>query len=185
LHWIALIGEAEEHEDPFSPSSVRNRDASPRKEKAMRVQDIMTKDPACCTEHTSLVHVARLMLENDCGAIPVVEDIPSKRLVGMITDRDIVTRTLAKGRDPFPMAAGECMSRPVATVTPEDGLDECASLMEEHQVQRIPVVDGKGCCCGIVAQTDLAQTASEQRTADVLQHVSQPTWAGPLVGAAQ
>jgi CBS domain-containing protein len=137
----------------------------------MQVKDIMTPDPACCTRDTSLTDVARLMAEQDCGAIPVAE---GGRLVGMITDRDIVCRTLANGKDPFEMAAGDCMTSPVASVRPESSLEECARAMQKNQIRRMPVVDQNGRCCGLVAQADLARHAPEPQTAQTVKQVSQP-----------
>jgi CBS domain-containing protein len=137
------------------------------------VRDIMTPDPVCCTRDTSLTDVARLMVEHDCGAIPVVQSNDNGRLVGVITDRDIVTRTLANGEDPFQMAAGDCMSSAPISVRPDTSLEDCAGTMEQHQLRRILVLDASGRCCGIVAQADLARHADESRTGDVVKNVSQ------------
>jgi CBS domain-containing protein len=138
-----------------------------------RVRNLMTPDPACCTKDTSLTDVARLMVEHDCGAIPVVESNENGRLVGVVTDRDIVCRTLANGEDPYQMAAGDCMSEAPITVRPDTSLEECARKMEQHQLRRILVLDASGRCCGIVAQADLARHADETRTGDVVKNVSQ------------
>jgi len=139
----------------------------------MRVRDVMTQNPACCTKDTSLTDVARLMVENDCGAIPVAEK-DGGRLIGVITDRDIVCRTLADGKDPFQMAAGDCMSIPVQSVSPDASLDDCAAVMREHQVRRVFVKDESGACIGVIAQADLARQASENKTASVVKQVSEP-----------
>jgi CBS domain-containing protein len=137
------------------------------------VRDIMTPDPACCTRDTSLTDVARLMVEHDCGAIPVVQSNENGTLVGVITDRDIVCRTLANGEDPYQMAAGDCLSSAPITVRPDSSLEECAQKMEKHQLRRILVLDASGRCCGIVAQADLARHTDEARTGDVVKNVSQ------------
>jgi CBS domain-containing protein len=122
-----------------------------------------------------LADVARLMRDHDCGAIPVVEtDATGNKLVGIITDRDIVVRGLADGTDPLRLTAGDCMTMVVATVIPKTSLEDCAQLMEEHQVRRVPVVDDKGDCCGIVAQADLARHAPVKETGEVVREVSQP-----------
>jgi CBS domain-containing protein len=134
----------------------------------------MSRDVACCTKDTSLMDVARLMRENDCGEIPVMESDASRRLVGVITDRDIVVRTLANGKDPFQMAAGDCMSQPVVTVPADASLEECMRRMRQHQVRRLPVVDRMGQCCGIVAQADLARQAPVHQAGQVVKQVSQP-----------
>jgi CBS domain-containing protein len=140
----------------------------------MQAKDIMTKNPACCTADTNLQEVAMLMVEHDCGETPVVESKESMKLAGVITDRDITIRTVAEGKNPLEMTAGDCMSSPCVTVTPEASLEECCTVMEDNKVRRVPVVDEKGRCCGIVAQADIAQHATKQETAEVVKRVSQP-----------
>lgn len=140
----------------------------------MLVRDFMTKDVACCTPQTNIQDVARMMRDYDCGAIPVCEDERSRRAVGIITDRDIVMRAIAEGRNPLQMTAGQLMSTPIATVPPEADLMECCRVMEERQVRRVPVVDRSGACIGIVAQADLALHAPEHETAEVVHEVSKP-----------
>jgi CBS domain-containing protein len=141
------------------------------------VQDVMTKDPACCGPTTSLQDVARLMVEHDCGEIPVVENEQSRRPVGVITDRDIVTRSLAQGRNPLELTAADCMSTRLITVTSDKSVEECCEMMEQHQIRRVPVVDAQGCCCGIVSQADIARHVSERAAGEVVKDVSKPTGA--------
>ena len=133
----------------------------------------MTENAACCTPHTGLQEVARLMVENDCGCIPVVENMENLKPVGVITDRDICCRTVAEGKNPLEMTAGDCMTSSVVTVTPETSVEDCCNVMEEKQVRRVPVVDVSGSCCGMVAQADIAQNATKQQTAGVVKEVSQ------------
>src|SRR5262245_2006777 len=118
---------------------------------AMRVKDIMTDTISCCTPETSLADVARKMVVHDCGALPVIDDQDHDRPLGVVTDRDIVCRALAMGRNPLEMTAGECMTSPAYTVHPEDTLDDCCQMLEEHQVRRAVVIDEHGRCCGMVA----------------------------------
>jgi CBS domain-containing protein len=139
----------------------------------MQVKDVMTPDPACCTPDSTLQRVAEMMVENDCGEIPVVENIASMLPVGVITDRDITCRTVAKGLNPLTMTVGECMTTPCVTVTPDMSLDECCRRMEENQIRRVPVVDAGGACCGIVALADIAKHAPKRETAEVVKEVSQ------------
>ena len=141
----------------------------------MRVEQIMTQDPVCCTRETTLRDVARLMVEYDCGAIPVVDNKNGMRVVGVVTDRDITCRIVAMGKNPQEVTAGQCMSNPVITATPEMDADDCCELMEENQVRRIPVVDGEGCCCGMVSQADIARKAPNWETAEVVKEVSRPS----------
>src|SRR5262245_38802632 len=138
----------------------------------MKVKDIMTANPACCTPESGLAHVASLQIEHDCGEIPVVEDSASGRPIGVITDRDITIRTVAKGLNPVLLTARDCMTSPVQTVTPETSLDDCLKMMEQQQIRRVVVVDPSGSCCGIVAQADIARHASKGDTAEVVREVS-------------
>ncbi len=142
----------------------------------MQVKEIMTGSPSYCTKDTSLTDVARMMVDCDCGAIPVVEGKTNPKLVGIVTDRDIVCRTLADGKDPFQMAAGDCMSLDVVTVRPDADVDECARQMQQHQIRRIVVAEN-GNLCGVVAQADLAKKASPDKTAQTVKKVSQPVGA--------
>ena len=138
----------------------------------MNVSEVMTADPACCTADTPLPEVAKMMVECDCGAIPVVESQDSKKPVGMITDRDITIRTVAEGKNPLDLTASDAMTENVMTVTPETSLEECCNLMEEQQIRRVVVVDGNGSCCGMIAQADIAVNADSRKTAEVVQEVS-------------
>jgi CBS domain-containing protein len=138
----------------------------------MNVSEIMTKDPACCTPDTSLQDVAIMMVDSDCGCIPVVDSKDSKMPVGMITDRDITCRVVAKGQNPLDLTAQDAMTTTVVSVTPETSIEDCCDLMEESQIRRVAVVDANGACCGIVAQADVANNASGSKTAEVVQEVS-------------
>ena len=138
----------------------------------MNVQEIMTKDPACCTPDTNLQEVAQIMVDNDCGCVPVVDNQDSKIPVGTITDRDITCRIVAKGQNPLDLTAADAMTSTVVSVTPETSVDECCTVMETSQIRRVLVVDGKGTCCGIVAQADIAANAPPKETAEVVQEVS-------------
>ena len=138
----------------------------------MNVREVMTADPACCTADTPLPEVAKMMVECDCGAIPVVDSKDSKKPVGMITDRDITIRTVAEGKNPLDLTASDAMTENVMTVTPETSLEECCNLMEQHQIRRVAVVDKNGSCCGMIAQADIAINADGRKTAEVVQEVS-------------
>ena len=139
----------------------------------MLVKEILTADPACCTPDDTLQRVAELMVENDCGEIPVVENTTSRQPVGVVTDRDIVCRTVAKGLNPLSMTAGESMTTPCVTVTPETSVDECCRVLEEKQIRRVPVVDASGACCGIVALADIAKHAEKRAAGEVVKEVSE------------
>ena len=132
----------------------------------------MTSDPACCTSDMSLQEVAKLMVDNDCGCIPVVDDTNSKKPVGMITDRDITVRTVAEGKNPLELTVSDAMTANAITVTPLTSLEECCNVMESNQVRRVAVIDEKGACCGIIAQADIAVNGDQRKTAEVVQEVS-------------
>ena len=138
----------------------------------MNVSEIMTASPACCTPDWELQRVAQLMADNDCGCIPVVESEETGTPVGVITDRDIVLRAVAEGKNPLDLIAGDLMTKNIVAVTPGTSIDECCSIMEQQQIRRIAVVDESGACCGIVAQADIATHADQRKTAEVVQEVS-------------
>jgi CBS domain-containing protein len=138
----------------------------------MEVRDVMTESPECCTPDTGLQEVAQMMVDCDCGCIPIVDSKNSKMPVGMITDRDITCRVVAQGKNPLDLTAGDAMTSSVVSVTPETSLEDCLNLMEESQVRRIAVVDDSGAICGIVAQADVARNADQQKTAEVVEQVS-------------
>jgi CBS domain-containing protein len=134
----------------------------------------MTTDPACCTPDTSLREVARFMVENDCGCIPVVDGIETRRPIGTITDRDITSRTVARGKNPLKMKARDAMTHSCITTTADTDAKTCCEIMESNKIRRVVVVDEDGRCCGIVSQGDLACKADEKVTIAVVQAVSQP-----------
>ena len=138
----------------------------------MNIEEIMTESPACCTPDTSLQEVAKMMVDNDCGCIPVVDDEGSKMPVGMITDRDITCRVVANGQNPLDLTAQDAMTTTVVSVTRDTSLEDCCNLMEESQIRRVVVVDETGACCGIIAQADIANNAGDKKTAEVVQEVS-------------
>jgi len=148
----------------------------------MRVKDVMTPDPAICTPDSTLQRIAEMMVEHDCGEIPVVADIASMIPIGVVTDRDITCRTIAKGLNPLTMTVAECMSQPCITVHPDMSLDECCRIMEDNKIRRVPVVDASGACCGIVALADIAKHAAKREAGEVVKEVSEPTLSSSAAG---
>jgi CBS domain-containing protein len=140
----------------------------------MQVREIMTPNPACCTADTTLQEVARMMVDNDCGEIPIVRSRSDRTVIGVVTDRDIVCRLIAAGKNPIEYTAEACMSTPVIAVRESTPVEKCAQLMEESRIRRVPVIDGGGMVCGIVSQADIAKHASRRITAELLRDVSQP-----------
>lgn len=138
----------------------------------MKVATVMTKNPVVAAASTYLSEVARKMLDNDVGEIPVVHD---GKPIGVVTDRDIVVRLVAHGQDPKQVRAQDCMTSPALTIEQNADLKECAELMARERIRRVPVVDADGSLCGIVALADLERrTDTRSMKAEVSRHVSQP-----------
>ena len=139
----------------------------------MRIEDVMTRNPACCTPETGLREVAMMMVENDCGQIPLVRSTTDPQVLGVVTDRDIVSRLVARGRNPLDMLAETCMSQPVITVRTDASVEDCIRLMETHRIRRVPVVDADGLMRGIVSQADIAQHVPHESTGELVKELSQ------------
>jgi CBS domain-containing protein len=134
------------------------------------VKDAMTSDVKTAAPSQSLTDAAILMKQEDVGAIPVVD---GERLVGVVTDRDIVIRGIADGSDPHAIKVGDIASRDVVTVRPDDDLEEALRLMAQHQVRRLPVVED-GRLVGVVATADVALEAKEKDVGHVFEEISRP-----------
>jgi len=141
----------------------------------MQVKEMMTANPVCCTSDTSLPDVARLMVVKDCGEIPVVEDTVNRLPIGVVTDRDIVCRSIANDLNPLDLTAGDCMSKPIVTVTPDMSLEECCRIMEEKLIRRVPVVDERGACVGIISLADISLRTGKNVAGHIVREVSEPT----------
>ncbi|MBA2615910.1 MAG: CBS domain-containing protein [Actinobacteria bacterium] len=133
------------------------------------IRDVMTSNPTTCERSASVADAARVMAQEDVGPVPIVE---GGRVVGIVTDRDIVVRVVAEGRDPSSTTLGEIVSSDLVTVQPDSPLSEALELMAQNQVRRIPVVEGDQ-LVGIVAQADVARAADEEETGEVVQQISQ------------
>jgi CBS domain-containing protein len=142
----------------------------------VRVADIMTPDPACCTPDSTAREAATLMREHDCGSIPVVESSQSKRLIGTVTDRDLAVRGLAAGKGPE-TPVRELMTEAPITTAPDDEIEIVREVMVSRMVRRVPVVDENGTVVGIVAQADIARedgAASDQEVGRIVEAISDP-----------
>jgi CBS domain-containing protein len=132
------------------------------------VQEAMTSNPTAITPDTTVQEAARLMKTEDVGALPIVED---GRLTGVITDRDLAVRGIAEGRG-AETTVRELASKDIVTIDPQQGLEEAARLMAEHQVRRLPVVEEDGRLVGMLAQADVAQAGHDTLTGDVVEKIS-------------
>jgi CBS domain-containing protein len=143
---------------------------------SMKVRELMTTELACCTPETPVREAARLMERHDCGCVPVVEDDESRRLVGVLTDRDVVVRGVAHGVSPD-TPVRELMSEDIVTCTPEDEIAAVERVMMERKVRRVPIVEDRGRCVGIVAQADLAlddQEVTDRELGRIVERISEP-----------
>jgi CBS domain-containing protein len=140
----------------------------------MKVKEIMTPAPTCGVPTSRLEEITELMVAHNCGAIPIVESLQSRTPVGIITDRDITCRTMAKGRDPMGMQAKDIMTARLVTVQPDAELEHCCQIMERNQVRRVLVVDRSGECVGMVSLADGALAAPKWEAAAVVKGVSEP-----------
>jgi CBS domain-containing protein len=142
----------------------------------MKAREIMTEDPACCTPEDTVQDAARLMVEADCGCVPVVDDPRERHLVGVVTDRDIAARAVARGSGPETRVR-EVMSSDPECCTPDSDVHEVERIMADRQVRRVPVVDGDGCCVGMVAQADLARAegaVDDHQVRRIVERISEP-----------
>jgi CBS domain-containing protein len=143
----------------------------------MRVQDVMTRDPACLTPGATVRDAAQLMQREDVGIIPVVEEKQgSRQLLGVITDRDIAIRVVGEGKDASTRVTDVMSRNRISTCQANDDVDEVMSAMAKEQVRRIPIVDERGALVGIVAQADiLRRTKDDAKSARTVEEISEPT----------
>lgn len=142
----------------------------------MKCSDVMTPNPAYCLTNDPVSKAARLMEQENVGSIPVVEHPTTKKLVGIVTDRDLALRVVGENRSPHGTHISEVMTRNPVTCYPDDDFDETLRVMSEHQVRRVPVVNHEGQVVGIIAQADVALRAdNEHKTASVVEDISRPT----------
>ena len=136
-----------------------------------QVRDIMTPNPACVSESDSIHEVARIMAREDTGVVPVVD---GKKVVGMITDRDIVVRLVAQGKDPSNARVNEAMTREVRSVKEDSTVSQALDLMSSSQVRRVPVVNERYEIIGIVSMGDIAtETDQDNKVGKTVETISQ------------
>lgn len=134
-------------------------------------RDLMTPDPTCVKEGQTLVEAARMLRDLDIGSMPICGD--DNRLKGMLTDRDIVVKCIASGGDPNTVTAGELAEGKPVTIGADDDIRDALRMMQEHQVRRLPVIDGHD-LVGIIAQADVARELSPDQTAETVEQISEP-----------
>ena len=134
-------------------------------------RDLMTPDPTCVKEGQTLTEAARMLRDLDVGSMPICGD--DNRLKGMLTDRDIVVKCIAAGGDPNTVTAGELAEGKPVTIGADDDIREALRMMQEHQVRRLPVIDGHD-LVGIIAQADVARELWTDETAETVEQISEP-----------
>ena len=134
------------------------------------IRDLMSSNPCAIEADKPVAYAAKMMKQEDVGLAPIVE---GDRLVGTLTDRDIVLRVVAEGKDPQTVTAREVASTDLITIDPQQDLDEALRLMASNQVRRLPVVE-EGRLVGVLAQADVAREAKEKQTGQLVEDISQP-----------
>lgn len=150
----------------------------------MLVKDVMSKKVIFCRPSDTAQAAARTMKLHRIGAIPVVSDLVNAKLEGIVTDRDLCCAVIAEAKLAEKTKISDVMTRNLVTCAPENTLEDCEALMQEHQVRRIPVVDNQGRCVGIVAQADIALHAPAGIVAKTLAEISKSIGAGRGAWAA-
>ncbi len=139
-----------------------------------RCDEVMTRNPVCCLPTTLAAGAAQLMKRENIGPIPVIEGEQTRRLVGIVTDRDLALKIVAEGRDAQSTKVEAVMTHKVVTCRAEDDVQKALDAMAEHQLRRIPVVDKEGKILGIIAQADVATRVNQpDKTAEVVKGISQ------------
>lgn len=139
----------------------------------MKASDIMSPNPSCVTPETPIREAARLMKAEEVGVLPVVEREGSKRVVGLVTDRDITVRAVAEGRSEASVA--DVMTANPRTCRDTESVEAVMDVMGREQVRRIPIVDERGDIVGIVAQADIVRSEASDRKAErTVERISEP-----------
>jgi CBS domain-containing protein len=142
----------------------------------MRVKHVMTKDPSSCVPSDSAQHAARIMRNQDAGIVPVIDNELSRKVVGVVTDRDLCMNIVAEGRT-HAVSVEECMTTKVVICSPNDSIDKATELMRDNQIRRVTVVNESGQLLGIVALADVVERADVKptQTHETLKSVSAPS----------
>ena len=138
----------------------------------MKIKDVMSPNPICCVPGDTAQAVARIMCEQNIGSVPVVIDQQSRELVGVITDRDLCCSVIAAGLDPKTTTVQKFVSLEPVTCRDGENLDKCERAMQEHQIRRIPIVDGDNRVIGIVSQADLALKDKPEKVSKTVAEIS-------------
>ena len=147
----------------------------------MKIREVMSPNPVCCLPTDSAQRVARTMCDHNIGSVPIVIDQDARKLVGVITDRDLCCSVVADGLDPKATAVEKFMTLNPVTCREGENVENCERLMQEHQIRRIPIVDAEDRVIGIVAQADLALKDKPERVSKTVAEISKTS--EPLIAA--
>jgi CBS domain-containing protein len=143
-----------------------------------KCSEVMTSNPTCCLPIDAVNQVAQMMKNEDVGSIPIVENHQTKKLMGIVTDRDLALEVVAQGRDPKTTRVEQVMTHDPVTCKADDDLQQVLTAMAGYQLRRIPVVDNANRIVGIIAQADVAIHADNaKQTAKVVEEISKPAHA--------
>jgi len=143
--------------------------------------EIMTKNPSCCLPDDLVVKVAKIMSLENIGSLPVIEDAKTKKLIGIVTDRDLAIKIVGEGKDAKTTKVETVMARNVVTCHAEDDLQVALDAMSTHQLRRIPIVDDKDQILGIIAQADVATRIDQpEKVAELVKDISQSLMKSPV-----
>ena len=139
-------------------------------------EEVMTPNPVCCLPTDSVKRAAEYMKRENVGPIPVIENEQTRKLIGIITDRDLVLKVIAKGHDTLSTRVESVMTRKMVSCRADDSLQKAMDLMSKHQLRRITIVDKAHVILGIISQADLATRGNKpEKTAEVVKDISQST----------
>lgn len=138
-----------------------------------KCKDLMSVDVKCCLPGDTARRAAEVMWHENVGAVPVIEDEKSRRLIGIVTDRDLAVSVVREGRDPDAVHVKDVMTENPVSVDPDDDISEVVTVMEDYQVRRVPVVDTSKSVIGIIAQADIAlRSGDDKLTGEVVEEIS-------------
>jgi CBS domain-containing protein len=138
---------------------------------AKNIRDVMTPDPECVSERDSILQAARIMRDEDTGVVPVVD---GKKIIGLVTDRDIVVRAVAEGKDLNNIRVSEVMTKQIRSVKEDSTVDEVLKLMSNSEIRRVPVVNNSNEIVGIISLGDLStRTAKDDKVGQAVEQISE------------
>jgi CBS domain-containing protein len=141
-----------------------------------KCKDVMTQNPVCCLPTDTVSKAAQLMKDENVGSIPVIENVQNMKLIGIVTDRDLALQVVALERNAGLTHVEDVMTYEVITCRASDDVQRAVDAMSQHQLRRMPVIDGDQRIVGIIAQADVATRVDQtEETAEMVKEISQPT----------